>query len=103
MARRPIGEGPTQGIGVGMEDDEGGDEVTVILAAEKFAPVQYHSFDIGPFMVKTTRRPGETLGEVRARVWPELRAMATAEFAERLPEHLARVRAAATAARGAGR
>jgi hypothetical protein len=91
-------------VGVGIdEDDEGGDEVTVVLAAEKFAPVQYHSFDVGPFMVKTTRRPGETLREVRARVMPELCAQQEAEFNERLPLHLARVRSAATAARGAGR
>ncbi len=91
--------------GSGIADDlgppeMGGDEVTIILAAEKFAPVQYHSFDIGPFMVKTTTRPGETLTDARKRVMPELRRQAEEEFKERLTEHLERVRRAASQARG---
>lgn len=91
------------GVGVGVEEDEGGDVVTVVLAAEKFAPIQYHSFDVGPFMVQTTRRPGETIKEVWARVMPILRALQEEEFRQRLPEHLSRVRAAGSAARGPGR
>lgn len=102
MGRKQI-EGGVQGVGVGIDEDEGGDEVTVVLAAEKFAPIQYHSFDIGPFMVKTVRQPGETLKEVYARVMPQLRALQEEEFRTRLPEHLSRVRAAGNAARGPGR
>lgn len=102
MGRRQIGEenAEPRGVGVGMNDDEGGDEVTVVWGAEKYAPIQYHSFDVGPFMVKTTRQAGETLAEVRARVWPALRAQAEAEFKERLALHLANARTAGTAARG---
>ena len=81
--------------------DEGGDVVTVTMGAEKFAPVQYHSFDIGPFMVSTVRRPGETMEAVRARVMPALREMAREEFEARLPLFLARVRQAGAAAQGA--
>lgn len=90
-----------RGTGVGIEpDDEGGDEITITFGAQKYAPIQYQSFDIGPFTVRTVRRPGETFAEVYARVAPELRAMAEQEFKERLAEHLARVKLAAGAARG---
>lgn len=99
--RKQLEEGRVGGVGVDP-DDEGGDEITVTLAAEKYAPIQYQSFDIGPFVIRTTRRPGETIAEVFARVMPELRAQAAQEFAARLPEHLARVKAAAQAARGGG-
>jgi hypothetical protein len=76
------------------------DEVNVILGAEKYAPIQYHSFDVGPFMVKTTRQPGETLEQVYERVMPVLRAMQAEEFKKELPLHLERARTAANAARG---
>lgn len=75
-------------------------EVTVVLATEKFAPIQYHSFDVGPFMVKTTQQPGESIAQVYGRVMPELRKLQAEEFRERLPAHLAMVKAAATSARG---
>ena len=80
--------------------DLGGDEITIILGQEKYAPVQYHSFDVGPFIVKTTRRPGETVAEVYERLMPELRACSQRAFDEALPRFLERVRAAAAAARG---
>ena len=80
--------------------ENGLEEVTITLAAEKYAPVQYHSFDVGPFMVRTRRRPGETLMQVYERVMPELRAMSDKAFHETLPVHLARVKEAATSARG---
>jgi len=75
-------------------------EVTVVLAAEKFAPIQYHSFDVGPFMVKTTQQPGESIAQVYGRVMPELRKLQAEEFRERLPAHLAMVKTAGAAARG---
>lgn len=95
---------PVQGVGVGLEpDDEGGDEVTVTLGAQKFAPIQYHSFDVGPYVIKTVRFPGESYAGVYARVMPELRAMAQRDYEAALPEHLERVKKAAGAARGQGR
>lgn len=88
-----------QGVGIPNED-EGGDSVRVVLGVQKFAPVQYHSFDVGPFEVLATRGAGETIADVWARVMPELRALASKEYEVACVEFFARVKAAATAARG---
>jgi hypothetical protein len=74
--------------------------LTVTLAAEKYAPIQYQSFDVGPFVVQMVVRPEESISDAYERVMVELRALAAKEFAERLAEHLARVRTAASTARG---
>lgn len=83
-----------------VPSDAGGEEVTIIFGAEKYAPVQYHSFDVGPFIVKTTRLPGETMTELYQRVTPALREFSQVAFKEALERFLERVRTAASAARG---
>lgn len=83
-----------------LPEDPGGDEVTIIIGAEKYAPVQYHSFDVGPFIVKTVRRPGESIAQVFARVKPQLQEMSEITYKESLARFLARVRDASNAARG---
>jgi hypothetical protein len=43
---------------------------------EKFSPVSYNDFDIGPFEATGTVQPGETVGQAQARVYAELEAFA---------------------------
>lgn len=74
--------------------------LTVVLGLEKYAPIQYHSFDVGPFTAQTELRPGETVGQAYQRLMDELREMQKKEFEARLAEFLGRVRTAASAARG---
>lgn len=52
------------------------DEITVCWSEEKFAPVSYHSFGIGPFYMKTKVKPGETPEEAFQRAWDVLDKMA---------------------------
>lgn len=77
-----------------------GTVVTFTLGAEKFSPVQYQTFDVGPFSASTTLRSGETIKGAYERVMGELRAVFKAEFEVRLREHLERVKAAGASARG---
>lgn len=74
--------------------------VTVILGAEKYAPIQYQSFDVGPYMVQVEAAPGETIEAVYARVMPILQAQRDADFKKELVGYLDRVRQAAQAAKG---
>jgi len=37
-----------------------GDEITITLGEQVFAPVSYNSFRVGPFIIKTTIKAGET-------------------------------------------
>lgn len=80
-----------------------GDVVTVTLGAQKFAPVQYHSIDVGPFSMTTTVGVGESIADVNARCLPQLQALVDAAFAAELPKFIERVRTAAQAARSAQR
>lgn len=74
--------------------------LTVTLGAQKFAPVQYHSFDVGPYVAQVELEAGETFEQARERTMSKLRAMADADFAEQLQSFLQRVKLAAGAARG---
>lgn len=76
-----------------------GTTVTITMGAEKFAPVQYQTFDVGPFSATTTLQPGETIKAAYDRVMGELRVIFKAEFETRLREHLERVKAGGAAAR----
>lgn len=80
------------------EDRKGGEQVTVTLGVEKFAPVQYQSFDVGPFSLTVTSRPGETVEEAALRGLASLRAVQRKDFEVRSKEFLERVRGAALAA-----
>lgn len=85
------------------EDRNGGVQVTVTLGAEKFAPVQYHSFDVGPFSLTVTTRKGESIEEAAARGMASLYAVQKRDFEARSKAFLERVRAAALlAAQGKG-
>ena len=68
-----------------------GDEVTAIWATEKFAPVQYQSFDVGPFIVRTKVREGETGIEAFKRAYAACRAAARSTYPEKRDEFIANV------------
>lgn len=46
--------------------------VSVTWAREKFSPVSYNDFDIGPFEATGSVRAGESIGEAMARIYAEL-------------------------------
>lgn len=76
--------------------------MTVTWGAEKYAPIQYHSFDVGPFSVSVECEKG-TLTEQHAKAVAVLKNMAAAQFEEQLAAFLGRAKKAAAAARGGGR
>lgn len=102
MNRRMI-EGRPQGVGMQTGDEDGWESLTVTWGAEKFAPIQYHSFDMGPLSVTVASEPGLTLAEAHARAIGHLKLMAEHQFEEQLAGFVERAKKAAAAARGAGR
>ncbi len=55
------------------------DTVTVTYGIERYSPVQYQHFEVGPFMATSDVRPGETIASATARVHGELAAFADTE------------------------
>lgn len=76
------------------DDLDVGDEVVATFAPEKFAPIQFHSFDIGPFIAKTKVREGETGEEAMQRAYNVARNFARKTFPEKRDEFFDRVDAA---------
>ena len=99
MNRRMI-EGRPQGVGVGTGSEDEWESLTVTWGAEKFAPVQYHSFDMGPLSVTVASEPGLTLAEAHARALAHLKQMAEAQFNEQVVAFAERVKLSAAAVRG---
>lgn len=88
-------------VGVGIADDDGEWEtLTVTWGAEKFSPVQYQNFDVGPLAVTIAREPGLSVEDAHARAMTRLRELVQVQFEEQLRDFLARVKQAATVARG---
>lgn len=65
--------------------------VEVTRGVEKFSPISYHSFDVGPFTARARVREGETIQGVITRLRGELDAAAAAEYESALKVHLVRV------------
>lgn len=78
-----------------------GDQITVTWGAEKYAPIQYNNFDVGPFSTTTTIREGETAEEATDRAKAFLATLAREEFDKKSVGFPSRVRAAAEAAQAA--
>lgn len=82
----------TRNLSAAEQDDlDPGDEVTAIWATEKFAPVQFHSFDVGPFIVRTKVRAGETGAQAFARAYAACHKAARATYPEKRDEFIANV------------
>ncbi len=60
-----------------------GESFEVSWAEERFCPVAYQSFGVGPFKASGTVQEGETLGEAMRRVSAILYAFATEERANK--------------------
>ena len=54
--------------------------------------MRFHGLDVGPFTIKTTVRPGETIETATRRALKDLDRMAEIDLDERLPGFLSRVR-----------
>lgn len=70
-----------------MKND--GEQVRVVWAAQKFAPIQYHSFDVGPFEYVTTVQPGETLEQAHDRAFAFVKSCAKKAYREARDEFFA--------------
>jgi hypothetical protein len=79
------------------------DEVTVFFGEQKFSPVQYQSFSVGPFIMKTKVRPGESPEDAMARAYAALEKHARAIWPQARDGFIKSVKDAAKAAREAGR
>jgi hypothetical protein len=75
------------------------EEVTASWVS-KYAPIQYHSFDVGPFYCKTTVKPGETTEEAMARAFDVCLKAARAAYPLARDAFLANAKDAAEVAKG---
>lgn len=83
------------------DDVEEADTVTATFGEEKFSPIQYQSFAVGPFFAKTKVKPGESLEQALGRAYEACRAAARLCYKEKRDEFIANVAAADQAARDA--
>lgn len=73
--------------------------IMITRGAEKFSPVQYHLFEVGPFSTEVDIPDGEdpSIKIQAARAW--LEAVAKSDFDTRFPQYLDRIRLTAEAVR----
>lgn len=90
-----------QSVMMGVDMGAGPDAtiLTVTWGKEGFSPIQFHTFEVGPYTASTTIRPGETMGQAAERLRRQLAGLVEAEFPRKLEEYLRRVRLAADGAR----
>lgn len=69
-----------------------GDEVTVCYGTDTYRPVEYNSFQHGPFFVKTKVRAGETTADAAARAWNSALALAKGSYPGKAQEYLKNLR-----------
>lgn len=62
------------------DDGRDDDSVTVVWAEQKFSPIQYESFGVGPFYYKTTVKPGETPAQAMHRAYAVLQEFARTTY-----------------------
>ena len=83
-------------------------KVTITYGQQKFAPVQFHSFDVGPFSCEIDVPDDGKLQDAKMgqeakarcqRAYEFLRAQAQEAFKQQLQDFLSRVKEAAAAAR----
>lgn len=69
-----------------------GDEVTVCWGPDRYQPVDYNSFEHGPFFVKTKVRAGETYSDAAARAWNAVVVLAKGAYPGKSQEYLENLR-----------
>ncbi len=75
--------------------------LTVTWGAEKLSPIQYHTIDVGPISATVEVPEGMSAESAHRAVISELRHLVANQFEAQLEDFLGRVRATATAVRGA--
>ena len=90
---------PMQTESVTIPDDMVYQSVTVTLGKELFCPVQYYSFEVGPYSITTQVREGETVEEACTRARKRLEAVQAEDFELKLRGHLERIRSASATTR----
>lgn len=84
-----------------VDERDVGDLVTANWGAEKCSPVQYHTFDVGPFSYTTKVRAGETPAEAGMRAYKVRENLADLTYVQKRDEFLRNVRDAARAVKAA--
>lgn len=72
-----------------------GDKIFCTWGPEKYSPIQYHTFDVGPFAVETTVRAGETGQAAFERGMKVCLIAARASYPQKRDEYLENVKEAA--------
>lgn len=65
--------------------------MTFTKGREHYAPIKFHSFEVGPYSVTLTPREDETWGELSARAHELLEELFAQEFKRQLDKYLDRV------------
>lgn len=65
-------------------------ELTICWGTEKFFPVKYEGFEVGPIIVKVQLQPNETLEQAYDRVWPQMEALGSKMFLSKRNEFAVR-------------
>lgn len=81
-------------------DDITYNTVTVTFGKETFSPIQFYSFEVGPFSATTQVLEGETLDQAVVRARIRLEAIHKEEFESKLRGHIERAAKAISAVRG---
>jgi hypothetical protein len=69
-----------------------GSKLTVTWGPEKFSPISYHTFDVGPFTMETTIKEDETADQAFQRAHQYLSQQARKAFQSRMREYFERVK-----------
>jgi hypothetical protein len=77
-----------------MEDHLRRDEITVTWSEQRFSPVSYNSFGIGPFYMRTAIGEDETPEGAAARALAHLRKVAEEVYQHERQEFVRRLRGA---------
>lgn len=75
--------------GLAQDPADEGTEVTVCWGEEKFSPMQYNSFGVGPFFAKGKTRPGESIYDASQRLMQDIAAFAERERSRKVKDYLA--------------
>ena len=67
---------------------------------EHIQPVEFNGMDIGPWEVRLTLRPNETIAQLHVRASSYLDQIAEKEYNRKLPKFLERIKTASNEARG---
>lgn len=79
------------------------DWIEVSWGPEKFSPISFHSFDVGPFTARAKLRPGDTVAQTIARLTEELAKLGAEQFERELVAYCKRVGKSADEVRSTAR